>query len=158
MTPRGLPGLVASGFVLATLAAACGGGTRLTKPELISRGDAICKASQAKTDELAGQLPDTTTQETLPTIAGVFGQILPVLRDTSHALHALKPPKEDEAAIKTWLDDFDRSVDQVDALQKAAASGDPTAFNAALDQGTALGDQADADATAYGFTVCGAAR
>jgi hypothetical protein len=56
-----------------------------------------------------------------------------------------------------WLDAFDESVDQVGELQKAAAASDLAAFNLALDQSTTLGANADADATAYGFTVCGGA-
>jgi hypothetical protein len=138
------------------LLAACGS-PRLTKGQLIQQADAICKASQSKTDELTSQLPDSATAATLPMFADAFGKILPVLQDTSRRLHALKPPTDDAAAIQAWLDAFDATVDQVDELQKAAASGDLAAFNVALDQSTSLGTTADVDATAYGFTVCGGA-
>jgi hypothetical protein len=141
---------------LAILLAACGH-PRLTKAQLIQQADAICKASQSKTDELTAQLPDTATAATLPMFAEGFGKILPVLRDTGKRLHALKPPAEDVSAIQTWLAAWDQTVDQVGELQVAATSGDLAAFNVALDQSATLGATADADATAYGFTVCGGA-
>jgi len=144
--------------VTAVVLSSCGGGARLTKPELIQQADAICKASQSTTDALLGGLPETTTAEAMPAIADVFGQVVPVFRETSRRLRALRPPKGDEAAIDDWLNDFDRSVDHLNELREMAASGDTDAFIAALDQSTALGDQADAEATAYGFTVCGAAQ
>jgi hypothetical protein len=145
-------------FVSAAILSACGSGARLTKQKLIQQADAICKATQSTTDDLLGGLPETTTNETMPAIAGVFEQVVPVLRETSRRLRALRPPKEDEATIGQWLDDFDRSVDLLNELSDLAASGDTEQFNAALDAGTAVGDRADVEATAYGFTVCGAAQ
>jgi len=144
--------------VSAAMLSSCGGGARLTKPQLIQQADAICKASQSTTDDLLGGLPETTTAETMPAIADVFERVVPVLRETSKRLRALRPPKGDETAIDEWLDDFDRSVDLLNELRDVAASGDTDAFIAALDQSTAVGDQADSEATAYGFTVCGAAQ
>jgi hypothetical protein len=141
---------------LAILMASCSH-PRLTKAQLIEQADAICKASQSKTDELTGELPGTATAASLPMFADAFGKILPVLRDASERLHALKPPADDVSAIQSWLAAFDQTVDQVGELQAAAASGDLPAFNTALDQSTTLGATADADATAYGFTVCGGA-
>jgi hypothetical protein len=73
---------------LAALLTACAN-PRLTKGQLIQQADAICKASQSKTDELTSQLPDTATAITLPAFADAFGKILPVLKDTSKRLHAL---------------------------------------------------------------------
>jgi hypothetical protein len=145
-------------LVSATILSACGGDARLTKQQLIQQADAICRASQSTTDDLLGGLPETTTAETMPAIADVFEKVVPVLRETSRRLSALRPPRSDEAVVDEWLDDFDRSVDLLNELRDTAASGDIDAFNAVLDQGTAVGNKADAEATAYGFTVCGAAQ
>lgn len=141
---------------LAVLLASCGS-PRLTKSQLIQQGDAICKASQTKTDELTSQLPDSATPDNLPLFADAFGKILPVLQETSRRLHALKPPVEDAAEISAWLQAFDMTVGEVAELQRTAASGDLEAFDLALDQSSTLGAAADDKATAYGFTVCGGA-
>jgi hypothetical protein len=142
--------------VLALALAACSGGTdRLTKAELITQGDAVCKTFSDKAGPIGQDITAAPSADNLPQYATAFGQLESVFSDMIDSLKALSPPEADQS---TWDSITSGLTSELAALREAktaAESGDLTAFNAA---GTKIG-QLDGEtsklATTYGFQVCG---
>jgi hypothetical protein len=141
---------------LAVVLAACSGGSdRLTKAELITQGDAICKTFSDKAGPIGQDINTAPSADNLPQYATAFGQLDPVFTDMLNGLKALSPPEADQS---TWDAITSGLEDELAALREAktaAEGGDLTAFNAA---GTKIGqfdNQTSQLATTYGFQVCG---
>jgi hypothetical protein len=142
--------------VLAVVLAACSGGSdRLTKAELITQGDAICKTFSDKAGPIGQDITAAPSAGNLPQYAAAFGQLETVFGDMIDGLKALSPPEADQS---TWDAITSGLEDELVALREAkttAEGGDLTAFNAA---GTKIGqfdNQTSQLATTYGFQVCG---
>src|SRR5438046_6383047 len=85
-------------------AAGCGGGgssgQRLTREQYAARADAICTKYKQKSDAIS-------RPATLPDLAKIADQVLPLLDDARGELRSLRPPEHEEATAKAWLDEFD---------------------------------------------------
>lgn len=148
---------VAAVAVGATLVlAACSGGSRLTKDELIKQADAICQDEQSKTATIGAGL-GAPTQANLPQYADAFAQALPVFKDMASKLKALKPPEADQATWDQIMSSLDQEIAAVQKAQEAAANGDMTALNAAGQEIGTVDAKASQLAQGYGLQVCGGA-
>jgi hypothetical protein len=142
--------------VFAVVLAACSGGSdRLTKAELITQGDAICKTFSTKANPIGQDITAAPSADNLDQYATAFGQLETVFGDMMDGLKGLSPPEADQS---TW-DGITKGVDdELAALREAktaAQGGDLTAFNAAGTKIGQLDNQTSQAATTYGFQVCG---
>jgi len=149
---------VAAVAVVATLvlSACSGGGSRLTKDELIKRADAICLDEQSKTAAIGANL-GAPTQANLPQYADAFAQALPIFKDMASKLKALKPPEADQATWDQIMSSLDQEIAAVQKAQEAAANGDLAALNTAGQEIGTVDAKASQLAQGYGLQVCGGA-
>jgi len=138
------------------LAACSGGGSRLTKAELIKQADAICLEEQSKTAAIGAGL-GAPTQANLQQYADAFAQALPIFKDMAGKLKALKPPEADQATWDQIMSSLDQEIAAVQKAQEAAANGDMTALNTAGQEIGTVDAKASQLAQGYGLTVCGGA-
>ncbi len=142
--------------VFALVLAACSGGSdRLTKAELITQGDAVCKTFSDKAGPIGQGITAAPSADNLPQYATAFGQLETVFSDMIDSLKALSPPEADQS---TWDSITSGLTNELAALREAktaAEGGDLTAFNAAGTKIGQLDGQTSQLATTYGFQVCG---
>jgi hypothetical protein len=142
--------------VFAVVLAACGGGSdRLTKAELITQGDAVCKTFSDKAGPIGQDITAAPSADNLSQYATAFGQLETVFSDMIDGLKALSPPEADQS---TWDSITSGLTNELAALREAktaAEGGDLTAFNAAGTKIGQLDGQTSQLATTYGFQVCG---
>jgi hypothetical protein len=142
--------------VFAVVLAACSGGSdRLTKAELITRGDAVCKTFSDKAGPIGQDITAAPSADNLSQYATAFGQLETVFSDMIDSLKALSPPEADQS---TWDSITSGLTNELAALREAktaAEGGDLTAFNAAGTKIGQLDGQTSQLATTYGFQVCG---
>lgn len=143
--------------VLAALIAGCGGGDEttdetvtLTKTELITQGDAICKQGneeiEAGFEEFAEEndIPDGKEPSDEQGVEIVEQVIVPSVKTQSELIRGLGAPEGDEEEIGEMLDSLDQAVEE--------AEDDPESlFNEDTDP---FGDPNE-KAQAYGFSECG---
>jgi hypothetical protein len=143
--------------VLAGLIAGCGGGDEttdetvtLTKTELITQGDAICKQGneeiEAGFEEFAEEndIPDGKEPSDEQGVEIVEQVIVPSVKTQSELIRGLGAPEGDEEEIGEMLDSLDQAVEE--------AEDDPESlFNEDTDP---FGDPNE-KAQAYGFSECG---
>jgi hypothetical protein len=141
----------ASPLLLAiVLAAGCGGssgGQRLTREEYAAKADAICSKYKQKTDALA-------RPATLSDLADVSDQVLPLLHAARGELRALRPPQDEEATTKAWVDEFDVIIADVEKIRDAAKKNDAEAVQAAARPALRHDEHSNDLATQLGMTVC----
>lgn len=128
---------------------------RLTKTELITQGDAICKTFSDKAGPIGHNITAAPGADNLSQYAAAFGQLETVFGDMIDGLEALNPPEADQGTWDGITGGLENELGALQEAKTAAESGDLTAFNAA---GTKIG-QLDSEtsnlATTYGFHVCG---
>lgn len=141
----------ASPLLLAlALAAGCGGssgGQRLTREQYAAKADAICSKYTQKTDALA-------RPATLADLAAVSDQVLPLLHDARGELAALRPPQNEEATAKAWVDEFDVIIADIEKIRDAAKKHDADAVGAAAIPAQRHDQRSNELATQLGMTVC----
>jgi hypothetical protein len=147
-----LPVRRASPLLLAVaLLAGCGGsgsgGRRLTRDDYAKQADAICSKYKQKTDALS-------RPATLPDLADVADQVLPLLDDARGELRALRPPQHEEATANAWLDEFDVIIDDVKKIRDEAKKNDRAAVQAAAAPALQHDQHANDLAAQLGMTVC----
>jgi hypothetical protein len=142
--------------VFAVVLAACSSGSdRLTKTELITQGDAVCKTFSDKAGPIGQDITAAPSADNLSQYATAFGQLETVFSDMIDSLKALSPPESDQS---TWDSITSGLTNELAALREAktaAEGGDLTAFNAAGTKIGQLDGQTSQLATTYGFQVCG---
>jgi hypothetical protein len=135
-------------------AAACGGGSsdRLSKPDYIKRGDAIC--AKAKADIAALGAPPNTAAEFVQYAA----KAQPIFARELADLKKLKAPKDDEQKLREMLAHVQEGVNAVSKAASAATANDAAALTRAAEE-IQTADKAASDiAAAYGFHTCGTSR
>jgi hypothetical protein len=142
----------ASPLLLAIVAlAGCGGtgssGQRLTRDDYAKQADAICSKYKQKTDALS-------RPATLPDLANVADQVLPLLDGARGELRALRPPQHEEATANAWLDGFDVIIDDVKKIRDEARKNDSAAVQAAATPALQHDKHANELAAQLGMTVC----
>jgi hypothetical protein len=139
-------------FVLAIVVfAGCGSsgssGQRLTRKEYAGRADAICSNYKQKTDAVSRPAD-------LPGLAKVADQVLPLLDSARGELRALRPPQNEEATAKAWLDEFDVIVEDIEKIRDEAKKNDSAAVRAAAAPALQHNQHANELASQLGMTVC----
>lgn len=142
----------ASPLLLAVvLAASCGSGgpndQRLTREQYAAKADAVCSKYKEKSAALS-------RPATLSDLAGLSNQVLPLLRDARDELRPLRPPQDEEATARAWVDGFDVIIDDVAKIRDAAKRNDGTAVQAAAKPALRDNQHSNDLATQLGLTVC----
>jgi hypothetical protein len=138
-------------FVLALVAAGCGGGSdSISKQQFITQADAICAKSNkqiqpqvvayAKKVGWSGKTPPTDAQAT--EIANTI--LIPSVQSQHDQIDALGAPSGQEQQVNAILTAVQDAIDQ--------AKKDPTALMQSNDTTFAKANQVAKD---YGLTVCG---
>jgi hypothetical protein len=144
--------------VFAVVLAACrsgSGGDRLTKTELITQGDAICKTFSDKAAPIGQDITAAPSADNLDQYATAFGQLETVFGDMIDGLKGLSPPEADQATYDGITKGLDDELAALREAETAAKGGDLTGFNAAGAKIGQLDNQTSKAATGYGFHVCG---
>lgn len=141
---------------LAVVFSACSGGSdRLTKAELITQGDAICKTFSDKAGPIGQDITAPPSADNLPQYAAAFGQLETPLSDMIDGLKALSPPEADQSTWDAITSGLGNGLAALREAKTAAEGADLTAFNAAGTKFSQLDTQTSQLATTYGFQVCG---
>ena len=144
----------------ALLMGGCGGTTRLSKAELITRADAVCKGVN---DDLGQALrgfgqQDPTDPNTPDDVVRREGQALEKTEATLRAhlkqLRALHPPKDAQDDWNAFLTQTGTATDRFVTRSHRMASGDRHAATE-FDGLAPLTAKGDAWARGYGMKVCG---
>lgn len=149
----------------ALLLAACGGdragGKRLTKAELIKRGDAICTKYRARNQALNKEAPAKNPTDPSATDAQILksGPVLRKLADNVRGARAefaqLRPPSGVESDWGNTLDDLDLIAARLDAAANAAERVDRQRIVNEYGEILRLNRRVSAFESDYGFHVCG---
>jgi hypothetical protein len=136
------PRLAALAVVITGLLLGCSGGGKDPKADFVKAATKVCDASADEIETASAQL---TPQSTATQVSEFLAQTLvPLYRKRLDALRALTAPANDQATIKSLLDDQAKVVDaiQADSATYTTVSQDPF---------TAVDTRWDA----YGVTACG---
>jgi hypothetical protein len=143
---RALPLLLAI-----ALLAGCGGGggndEALTRGEYAAKADAICGKYKKETDSLA-------RPANLSDLAKVADQVIPILDKAQGELRKLKPPADEQATARAWLDQFDVIIDDVAKIRDKAKANDTAGVQAQAQPALQHNERANKLATQLGMTVC----
>lgn len=161
MLDRTAPALVV--LAAALLISGCGGGSspRLTKAELIARGDAICTKYRRKNQELQKQAPAKNPTDPSASDEDVrrSGPILTKLADNVRGARGefarLEPPENTESDWKNTLDDLDQIASKLDDAAAAAKDVDRQKIVNAYADALRLNSRVASFEQGYGFRVCG---
>jgi hypothetical protein len=136
--------LLSSLLVLLVLVACGGDGEdRLTKEELIRRGDAICGRALSEIT----RLPQNDFRVYVTRGHDIFERQVDELR-------ALEPPKDAEKLYDEFLDKFDEVVAKSEEASKIAAKGDEAAARKTYASASDAATEARRIARSYGFKAC----
>ena len=139
-------------IVCAAIAAGCGASSTLSKQELASKADAICRDNRRAVAEQLGSLP--TTPAAIAAYDGGDLRLDPAFEDR---LKALKPPKSEKAAYKSYLASRTASLSLTRREEAVARSGNQRALQAFTAQRQAGSQLRARLAQQLGFKVCGVA-
>lgn len=119
-------------------------GDRLTKAQLIERGDAICAAAAKSVTAIPS--PTNLTEE-------IHARRL-TLNNARQELRDLTPPVEDQEFWATSLEDFGRMVEVAQDADDAAKDGDVSRAALGINQVAELAVSQTPRMVAYGFHDC----
>jgi hypothetical protein len=128
--------------------AACGGGSSLTKAELLKQGDAIC-ATLTKSSAAVAQPANDKAK------AAYLGKIVALAKRARADFADLDAPSAGTAVQKQLVDSLDTSIRTASKAQAAAAKGDFDLMGKLLETASKQGKAADAAAEKFGFSECG---
>jgi hypothetical protein len=149
------------------VAAGCGGGgggKRLTKAELIARGDAICAKYRAKNRALNREAPaknptdPSASDADVRNAAPVLRKVADNVREAKDEFARLKPPRDVESDWRNTLDDLDEVASKLDEAADAAANLDRQRVVNVVGEILRLNGRVSSFETGYGFRVCGRSR
>jgi hypothetical protein len=138
--------LLVAAVALVALAAGCGSG-RLSHDSYVKHANAIC----ADYDARVKKLPRPRTVVEIEAYARTTGKLY---RAALGQLVALKPPKEDEATVRTWLARDRQIARSIAAIETAAKERRIPAVRAAIARAAADNRRSDALAKLLGLSGC----
>jgi hypothetical protein len=143
---RGLAVLVV--LAALALAAGCGGGGKqLTKAELVTQADAICRKYEAKINALG----EPTSLAGLKEFAD---KAVPLFDSGLDELRALQPPENLEGTYREWLETGEKQREAAERIGDAADKGDEQGLQRIIrDLGTSE-QRSNALAAQLGFKDC----
>jgi hypothetical protein len=155
----GLVSLAAVALVLT--ACGGGGGKRLTRPEFIKRGDAVCTKYRAKNKALQKNAPAKSPTDPSASDEDVrkSGPILASLADNVRGARSefalLDPPKDVAGDWRNTLEDLDLLATKLDDAADAAKSVDRQRVVNDYAEALRLNSRVSNFESGYGFQVCG---
>jgi hypothetical protein len=134
--------------LLALAAAGCGGGGGPSKKEYISSLDKVCKRSNEKIQKV--KAPKNVKE------IGTFTRATrPILEGSIKEAEDLKLPKEDGNGFKAYIQGSKRSLSELDAMEKAADSGDAATVRRVFAKTARENQKRDVQAKKLGLKACG---
>ena len=133
-------------MAIAGLLAACSSSSpekSTTKADFIARADGICSTYDGLAGNAAKNFKHPGARQM---VATVERRLVPLYRQRDDELAQLTPPVSDRATVEQFLADLKAATD--------AVAVDPAAY-VATHGATPQARKAAADASAYGFAVCG---
>jgi hypothetical protein len=127
----------------------CGGGgdKGLTKEEYASKADAICGKSTEQTKALG-------KPNTLPELAKVAGQTLPILDHAIKDLSKLQPPASEQTLSDQWLVQVRNLKGDLQEIRDKARAGDLQALQSVVPKAQRHNSQSNKLASQLGMSVC----
>jgi hypothetical protein len=139
--------VLAAAIALATLAAGCGGGSRLSHDAFVEQANAICTSYDTAVKKL--RTPRTPSE-----IERYTNRVLPLYRRALGALAALKEPREDAPAVARLLR-VDRMIEgDLELLAAAARERRIPAVREIVARARADNARSNRIAAALGLSVC----
>ena len=132
---------------LALIAAACGGGDRLSRAEFTSQANAICGKYEK-------QLNAVAVPTTLEEVPESVDQALAILDKEVDEFSDLKPPEALQEDFDELIDQSNKTRAAAEDLAEAAKANDQDAVQQALDEGNAATRSADRIAGRLGLESC----
>jgi hypothetical protein len=150
--------------LVAVAVAGCGGGggARLSKAELIKRGDAICTKFRNKNQALNKNAPaknptdPSATDEQVKASVPILNKLADNLRAARGELAGLKPPADTASDWQNTLDDLDQIASKLDSAAAAAKKLDRQRVVNEYGDILRLNHRVSTFESDYGFKVCGA--
>lgn len=146
---RGALGYAAAVGAATSLAlAACGGGDDgLSREEFVSEADSIC----AEYDQRVEEIDDP---QSLDDVERYADEAKPVIEDGMAELRALEPPDELQEQWDDYMASSEESLDYLDELREAAASGDEARIQEIAQEVSEKNEDADRLAQDIGLQDC----
>jgi hypothetical protein len=149
--------------IVAAGLSACGGGsgdgstTTIAKADLVKRGDAVCSKFEAQLAKVEAPRfdPANPTQAQLPAAASAYGQLVPIERAQSQALHSLGEPDADAATYRQALAALDAGIEAEATAVEAGQRGDLATFKRAIATSNPRFAEAGKLIQDVGFNACG---
>src|SRR5438132_679052 len=129
--------------------AGCGGGgsSRLSKSDFDAKANAICDKYQAKINA-AGQ------PKSISDVPAYIDRVLPLLREGTSKLDALKPPADLQGTFDEWRQIQRDQVDEAVALKKAADKADAAEVSRIANEASAKNTRSNELASQLGANTC----
>jgi hypothetical protein len=142
---------VVGAVALVGLLAGCGGGggTPVSGPELIAKGDELCRAEQQNFKEIQATPPTGASDA-----ANQTGELVASAQKELDALRKLEPPGELSAKYNAYLDAQQRALDQLKRGQNAAEQQDGNTYGKLQKQISDGAQKRHQLAEAVGFKDC----
>jgi hypothetical protein len=142
-------GLLVLGLLLLAVAGCGGGGgeKRLSRPELVAQGNAICVAASGEIDKLGDPA-------SLADVARIGVKLADIRDAETQKLAALKPPEKDEDGQTRLIAALRARDKTLREVVSAARKNDQAAATKALAAGQPFGDKASSEALDLGLLRC----
>ena len=128
-------------------AAGCGGGgggERLSRDAYVAKADSICRDTR----------PSVQAPSRIAQIPAYIDRLLPTLERGRDELRALRPPKDLDDEVNSWLDSVGQQLDLLKDLRSAAEKGDVPKVRALGAHGAALALRSRSLARSIGLVDC----
>lgn len=150
--------------MLVLVGAGCGGNSspRLTRAELIAKGDVICAKYRKKNQALNKNAPTknptdpSATDAQVKASAPILEQLAENLRSARGEFEKLNPPADTENDWNNTLDDLDQLAGRLDTAAKSARAVDRQRVVNEYEGILRLNHRISTFEQDYGFKVCGA--
>lgn len=130
----------------------CGGGSAVTRADVIARGNAICASALR---QIRTVTPPTRAPASLPAMAAYLHQVVPIVEKEISGLRKLPESATGHALLQRYIRAVSETAADYRALERAAAAGNQDLVDGAL---SALStSSASSLAAAYGLDQCATA-
>lgn len=148
-------------LMLATaLLAGCGGGGGASKSQYVTKANAVCAATRAKSDPLVAQLAQAAagfpTSVSAQKLAPVVGQLHTIGESYVAQLRKLKEPSSDHASIDSFVSSTQSAVTALGSAAGALSQGNLGQALSLLEQTRPAAQTANAEARDLGLSECAA--
>lgn len=154
---RRLPTLGCFVFMMAALAAGCGGedAPPTLKEDFIAKVERLCAADDKRTAQAATAFQEAIKDDDYAAAAAVVTDLQASEAATIEQIEAIDPPEGDQVTIDEYIS-LSKQLNELDTeIAAAVEAEDRAASDAAEKEGELLEDRRDRLADDYGFVACG---